>query len=707
MAPLDGTPNFATGSSATISNTMTTSSVNSLVFQIGTAANQQACGNSPATTSIFVANGDEDTRGCQLEAPPAAGSQTLQQTIASGAWIGWIGAFKVGSPTPATTLTTAAFGQPISQGQALACVVGWDDATATLSGFSDSATNSWTQAAHYQGVGLSQYLYYVLSSVAAASDAVTVTWSGGGSTTPSIRCGALNGVLSFDQAVQAHGTATTAQVNVTPAQAAEYGVCFVDTGNNTTASTFINSPLSTLNDGLGNYMLQYPIYVTGAANYGANLANSVAFISGCLFFDTAPQTSATITVTGSVSIFTIKNQEPITLQQYAGSVFTRPLPTNTDNHCLGNVVCSSSSPDKAIINNIFGSSQTNALFQRIAYTPANASGGTGASGTYYCDSTCPIYKVMTFGNHTIVPAANDPSNRYFHMPSGALFGNATAGDTYLFVWDQSTDGSAGNSFPGGRRFTDYEYNGTANQRTLGQCSCMTTTCADNTASCQINPNYADYSFPLNDTNAINEGEAYVSARAASQVGFIRENELTAGVINHAIWLNTSCESGSIAYPAEGTACTCGVGACSGISTANRPAAGSLFKIANSFNCSTVTPVEMKAICVAMQVYGGYLTDTDGDTGNGHGVWPSRIEGGEAYNFAGIGASGLIQMALDANGTTLQCNATTITTPDGKSTPIFCSIQGLNQTNLVSGHSLEIIDPCIPLYMNGKAGGCTP
>ncbi len=420
--------------------------------------------------------------------------------------------------------------------------------------------------------------------------------------------------------------------------------------------------------------------------------------------DPTQSARASLLVSSGTAVFTLNNQEPISEQQYQGSIFTTPLPANAENHCLGDVPCTASSPDKAVINCIFGGNctlgtggnETNAGFQRIAYDPAHASGGgTGASGTYYCDSSCPIYKIVSLANQ-VIPSTNNPLNQYFHLPNQAFYGNAVGGDNYLFVWDQSTDGSAGNTVPGGRRFTDYEFS-PVGQKTLPPCMCTTENCADVTASCQLSMNYADYSYPLNDSSAIGEGEAYVSVGAASQVGLIRGNELAAGVINHAIWLNTSCEASGAVFPSlGGQALTCN-------NQTNRPHAGALFKISSSFNCSTVTPQELKAVCVALQTYGGYLSDTSGPaSGGSNGLWPSRIEGGVAYWTAGIAMPGLQQLNNHANGTTVQCGGGTI-----NGTPGFCSVQFLNIHGLITGNNLEILDPCIPLSMDGKTGGCVP
>ncbi len=404
----------------------------------------------------------------------------------------------------------------------------------------------------------------------------------------------------------------------------------------------------------------------------------------------------------TTNVYTIKNQEPITQEQYQGSIFTTPLPSTADEHCLGNVRCSDSSPDKSIINCIFGGncgngtggSEGNAAYQRIAYDPADAAGGTGAAGVYYSSCSDPIYKIVSVANHP-VSAANNPANQYFHLPEGAIFGSSAGGDNFLFVWDQCTNGSAGNTTRGGRRISDYEYT-SSGLKALPACTCTTEECANSTASCHLSMNYADYSYPMNDSSALNEGIAYVSVGAASQVAFLRGNELAGGVINHSIWVNTSCTAAGPVFPATGQTLICN-------NQTNRPHPGYLFKIARSYNCDNVNPKELRAFCLAVQTYGAYLTDTSGPaSGASDGIWPSRIEGGVAYQMAGIGMPGLQALNADDNGTTVRCSDKSI-----NGTPTYCSVQFFNLLDLVQGDNLEIIDPCIPLYMAGKPGACGP
>ena len=465
---------------------------------------------------------------------------------------------------------------------------------------------------------------------------------------------------------------------------------------------------------------QFTATVTGTSNKGVTWNANFGRINSSGLY-TAPNSQITDTVSAtsvadptqtarataivdqatSAGVYTIKSQEPITQEQYQGSIITTPLPSTAEEHCLGDVRCSESSPDKKIVNCIFGGncangsggSETDNAYQRIAYDPADAAGGTGAAGTYYASCSDPIYKVVNLANRP--PAANNPTNQYFHIPKSAAFGTSAGGDNFLFVWDQCTNGSAGTTTHGGRRLSDYEYT-SAGLKTLPACTCTTEECANSTASCHLSMNYADYSYPLNDSSALNEGLAYVSTGAASQVAFLRGNELAGGVINHAIWVNTSCTASGPVFPATGQTLICH-------NQTNRPHPGYLFKIASSYNCNNVNPKELRAFCHAVQTYGAYLTDTSGPaSGSPNGIWPSRIEGGVAYQMAGIGMPGLQSLKADENGSTVRCSDKSI-----NGTPTYCSVQFFNLADLVGGNNLEIIDPCIPLHMAGKPGGCAP
>ena len=427
-------------------------------------------------------------------------------------------------------------------------------------------------------------------------------------------------------------------------------------------------------------------------------------VSASSVADPTKYARTTVAVQGAVNSggpYSITNQEPATQQQYAGSVFTTPLPSDAESHCLTNVPCTSSSPDQRVVNCIFGGncsngtggSEANAGVSVISYDPADANGGgLGAAGIYYCDSSCPIYKVVSAASTN--PASN-PVGKYFHMPNQAQYGSAVGGDNYLFVWDQSTDGSAGSTVDGGRRFSNYQYSGAAGLVTLPNNPCTTTACADVTANAQLYLNYAEFGYPGTDSTAYLEGSgAWASLGLVGQVGIIRGLEWQNGTINHAIILNTNCVAGKPAFPATGNTQLCTDGLPYHINV------GNLVKIKSSFNCNAAAAYQ-QAVCHALQTYGGYVSDTGGgpcSTGSCQGVILSRIEGGAAYNMAGIPYP-FMQYLGEQSGPGLVCGGSI------NSTPTRCNVQPLNMSGLVTGNNLLIIDQCVAKRMAGQPGGC--
>jgi hypothetical protein len=402
------------------------------------------------------------------------------------------------------------------------------------------------------------------------------------------------------------------------------------------------------------------------------------------------------------TVYSISSQEPASQNEYAGSPMGTPLPGDTESHCLTNVTCSNTSPDKAIINCTFGGncstgtggSEVQASSSSVAYCPSCANGGAlGSAGAYYCSSTtCPIYKIVSAG-HCPQNSAYCPTAKYFHLPSKAQWGSSVGGDNYLIVWDQSTDGSAGNTTTGGRRLTAYQYSSSAGLVTLPANTCFSESCA-----VQISlPGYAEFGYPGTQTVVFQEGSgAWSSSGIAGSAGIIRGAEWVAGTINHAIILNANCLSGAVYYPAPINAakiCTDGLPYHIG--------EGMLVKIKSSFNCSSVLPYQ-QPLCLALKTYGGYVGDTTGTVCSSFtctGVWPARIEGGAAYNMAGIEYPFMATYLNGASG--VACYGGTF-----NNTPAKCSLTApLDMTGLVTGDNLEVIDQCIVKRMAGVAGAC--
>jgi hypothetical protein len=332
----------------------------------------------------------------------------------------------------------------------------------------------------------------------------------------------------------------------------------------------------------------------------------------------------------------------------------------------------------------------------VSYDPAHANGGgLGAAGIYYCDSACPIYKVISAA-HSPTAAANSTVGNYFHMPNQVQLGSAVGGDNYLFVWDQSTDNSAGSTVTGGRRFSAYAFSAPG-LVTLPANTCTTMACADTTAAAQLSLNYGEFGYPSADSTAYHEGSgAWASLGLVGQAGIIRGVEWQNGAINHAIILNTNCVEGTPAFPATGNTMICTDG------LPYHANVGNLFKIKSTFDCGGFATYQ-QAVCHALQTYGGYVSDTGGGpctTGTCQGVYPSRIEGGAAYNMAGIPYPFMQYLNGLGPENGLLCSGTQI-----NSTPVRCDVQALNMSGLVTGNNLLIIDQCIAKRMAGQPGSC--
>lgn len=122
------------------------------------------------------------------------------------------------------------------------------------------------------------------------------------------------------------------------------------------------------------------------------------------------------------------------------------------------------------------------------------------------------------------------------------------------------------------------------------------------------------------------GSAAVAAGYGSMAGIIRQEELAAGHIDHALFMFVACDSGQHVYPAAKGGLPCSD---LGQSNTGAPAMGQLFQLDLSdadINALAV-PDWKKTILRAMARYGVYV----GDTG---GSWGLKMESGATYTDVG-------------------------------------------------------------------------
>ena len=718
-SPIDGTAAFATGTSTTASASVTTSHNASRVIGWGRSVNSLTVGGCCDSLSQAAFNFNEVLE--EQSSPANAGSQTVTETLTSAAWVMWAGALTVGGSTPTTTLTTSVM--PTVGGGSVptsfVCAVGWGDATATLSTFTDTAGDTFTLVGSgVQAHGLSQYIYYSVGVAAATNETFTATWAATGALNPSINCGQWSGLLAYDTSAQSSSAGSTAPTTaITAGQASDFIVQFTTIAGTTSCSAFNAGATSRLTTSLGDNMAEYPIYASGSVSPapGCTLATSEPWIFGAVAFNSATETGTAVTVSGtSAGPFTITNREPAnnTSYEYPGSIFSTPLPSDAESHCWNNgdnggTTCNSTSPDKVITNCIFsggagvcpnstsGGSETNANFARISYLPSTYSGGLGAAGAFYAQCSDPIYYINSIQD---APDSkyNNPQSVYFHIPNQALTGNGTgSGDNFFLDWDQCTDNSAGSTQQ--RRLSLF---GPSFGAALPACTCTTTSCALNTAGCNLTSEYGDYGYPLTDVIVYGEGGAFASLATVGQAMIDRGDEYIGGTLNHVDIVNLSCEDTSaVNFPAQPSSIA---SVCA--NTAHHAQPGMLFKIKSSYNCAALSATVLQAKCRQWQTYGALLSDTGGGNNN-NGIIPSRQEGGGAFYYAGIGFPVLEttvtgSIANEINGTTIQCSGTIV-----NGTETYCTVQWANMPGLITGNNLEIIDQCVPKGMAGLPGGC--
>ena len=323
--------------------------------------------------------------------------------------------------------------------------------------------------------------------------------------------------------------------------------------------------------------------------------------------------------------FTISSQEPASCQSYNGTIWTATLPGDVASHLYPN--------SDAIISNIFGGNVANA--GPTIYRASSLGGGYGGNSKYYCNASCAVFKVSSAGftgtgNYNII-------GKYFHLPAGACFSGTSNADQYLGVYDVSTDID---STSGGRYFWAYHFSGTP-PCISASCACTSKSCADTTPACQLNLYYADFDYPQADSSPYaHSAGAYDSGKWSPGAGLLRSAELIAGVINHALMINTKClyspsatRNGASApvFPATGNAIGCT------FFDTLRPVNGNLFFLDSGYNCSGGGVAGWQvAVCQALQQHGAYQHDTGGDPGS-TGFWIDFAghEGPDAYAFAGL------------------------------------------------------------------------
>ena len=369
--------------------------------------------------------------------------------------------------------------------------------------------------------------------------------------------------------------------------------------------------------------------------------------------------------------FSVTNPTSMSCRPYSTSLFNKPLP----NAGSGGPMTHLAPNSDAIAQNTLGPGFT--------YVATPGSADTTANPFYYGRSSDPIYKVDSCAAPGNDPAHN-PTGTFWHIPNGARFSGLN-GDRFFSVWDQSTN----------KVFSAYHY--AMPGVTLPACSATTqqTACSfPNVTYCSM----ADYATDKGYQAGNGGGDSLWEAPAALM---IRQDEWISGTINHALYLNGSCEAvGTSVFPAgSGHAAQCSNPA------GPKPLHGSLYFMdySDAQIASMNIPAWKKTIIKAMAHYGGYFGDTN-DNGITQGTYPTRYEGGEAYLTAGT-TSPLFGW-LAGQGITPHGDGTS----QDYSLSYWSGIPNLAGPNCPGStcdvaHHTHIADQCVPLGLAGQAGGC--
>lgn len=171
-------------------------------------------------------------------------------------------------------------------------------------------------------------------------------------------------------------------------------------------------------------------------------------------------------------------------------------------------------------------------------------------------------------------------------------------------------------------------------------------------------------------------------------GMIRYEELSAGAINHALFVVVKGGGAAQAqvYPGQ----TGGVGA----TGTSEPPIGSLLWLdqpCSTINAITDIPAWDKAVLCALNKYGGYVGDTGGP--NGISIGFSSDNAYTAYGLTGQMANFWSTHGITENNTT--------------HTFFIPITQGATVTQTWWNTHLHVLDPCVAKQMAGATGGCSP
>jgi hypothetical protein len=433
--------------------------------------------------------------------------------------------------------------------------------------------------------------------------------------------------------------------------------------------------------------------------------------------------------------YTLTSQQPASTASYSSypnSVTTKRLPSNVLSHCYGNTsncsagdaIAKCAMTDCGNLSELGNPTYMGAFY---AYSPGT---NDNNDATFYSAATDPYYEFTTASG----PGGVYINNVIFHAPNAATWPEGV--EASITIWDQFTGWVVGiYKSPGGGSLPAASGCGTLSS------PCVISGITYKSAATNL---FTSIDYGYGATGSSPPVAANASIGVAPEAGIVREQELSNGVINHALLFTTDCV-GSPTYsvsnqvfPAIANPLVCGSGV-SGSQNADRPSAGTLLfldytpaQIA-AFNL----PAWQTTFLTALSTYGAYIAETNGNNTGLEVGGNETVESSAAWKFyyPGTGCStsncyndpfwpwAETQKAFNGSGSLTQtgCGA-----PGSGTSVIECA--GYIFTNIPrtigpegsdaegnscttgsgcypSGH-IHVADPCIAKGYAGVSGGCS-
>jgi hypothetical protein len=310
-----------------------------------------------------------------------------------------------------------------------------------------------------------------------------------------------------------------------------------------------------------------------------------------------------------------------------------------------------------------------------------ATPGSNDRGTpiYYANNSMPWYKLSGCSMSGL-------NGKVFHAPSGAKF-SASSNDQEITIIDFSTH----------LIVTSYHYGPTL--RALPSSSCPGT----GSSSCAVGTNFPgdcavenydndpDWGVEYGVTSSGTGGSIETGTGFSALAGIVRQEEIQAGVINHALRLVDDCHNpkNPIVFPGDrytpGLLCTDG-------NSSRPPGAALLFLDYTDDQIAAMhLPTWQNAFIKAMAHYGAYT----GTTSGGGGAWfgMNNAEDGQAWAFAGLNDPFWSWFASQPGIGVWK---------DRYYGYVFANIPLVGGTDIT--HHIHMVDPCVVKEMAGT-GGC--